>query len=108
MPALPEISPSTMYLVLNLGVLPFWALLIFLPHARITETLVHSVMMPLILGVTYAWLLATALGNKLLFIGSYFWGKLDLWQLWAIFIVCCLLSAAFIFSIMKRLENATK
>ena len=54
------------------------------------------------------WLLATALGNKLLFIGSYFWGKLDLWQLWAIFIVCCLLSAAFIFSIMKRLENATK
>ncbi len=53
------------------------------------------------------WLLATALGNKLLFVGSYFWGKLDLWQLWAIFIVCCLLSAAFIFSIMKRLENAT-
>ena len=50
-----------MYLVLNLGVIPFWALLIFLPHARITETLVHSVMMPLILGVTYAWLLATAL-----------------------------------------------
>ena len=54
------------------------------------------------------WLLATALGNKLLFVGSFFWGKLDLWQLWAIFIVCCLLSAAFIFSIMKRLENATK
>ncbi len=61
MPSLPDISPSTMYLVLNLGVIPFWALLIFLPHARITETLVHSVMMPLILGVTYAWLLATAL-----------------------------------------------
>lgn len=61
MPALPEISPSTMYLALNLGVLPFWALLILLPHAKITETLVHSVMMPLVLGVTYAWLLATAL-----------------------------------------------
>jgi POT family proton-dependent oligopeptide transporter len=54
------------------------------------------------------WLLATALGNKLLFVGSFFWGKLDLWALWAIFIVCCLLSAAFIFSIMKRLEGATK
>lgn len=61
MPGLPEIPPSTMYLALNLGVLPFWALLIFLPHARITELLVHSVMMPLVLGVTYAWLLATAL-----------------------------------------------
>jgi len=53
------------------------------------------------------WLLATAVGNKLLFVGSTFWGILDLWQLWAIFVVCCLLSAAFIFSIMKRLENAT-
>lgn len=54
------------------------------------------------------WLLATAVGNKLLFVGSNFWGKLDLWQLWLIFIVCCLVSAAFIFSIMKRLESATK
>ena len=54
------------------------------------------------------WLLATAVGNKLLFIGSDFWGKLELWQLWAIFIICCILSALFVFSIMKRLENATK
>lgn len=53
------------------------------------------------------WLLATAVGNKFLFIGSNFWGKLDLWQLWAIFITCCILSALFIFSIMKRLEKAT-
>lgn len=54
------------------------------------------------------WLLATATGNKLLVVGSVFWGKLELWQLWAIFIACCLLSAVFIFSIMKRLEAATK
>ena len=53
------------------------------------------------------WLLATAVGNKLLFVGSFFWGKLELWQLWLIFIVCCLLSAMFIFSIMKRLEKVT-
>lgn len=53
------------------------------------------------------WLLATAVGNKLLFVGSSFWGKLDLWQLWLIFVACCLLSAAFIFSIMKRLEKIT-
>lgn len=53
------------------------------------------------------WLLATAVGNKLLSIGSDLWGKLDLWQLWAVFIVCCLASALFIFSIMKRLEKAT-
>jgi len=54
------------------------------------------------------WLLATAVGNKLLFIGSFFWERIQLWQLWAIFVVTCLLSAAFIFSIMKRLEKATK
>jgi POT family proton-dependent oligopeptide transporter len=54
------------------------------------------------------WLLATAVGNKLLFVGSSLWGSLDLWALWLIFIVCCLASAAFIFSIMKFLERASK
>lgn len=54
------------------------------------------------------WLLATAVGNKFLFVGSKFWAKLPLWELWSIFIVCCVLSAIFIFSIMKRLEAATK
>jgi len=54
------------------------------------------------------WLLATAVGNKLLFVGSYFWGRLELWQLWLIFIVGILLAATVIFSIMKRLETATK
>jgi len=54
------------------------------------------------------WLLATATGNKLLFIGGYFWDKIELWQIWGIFVLCCLLSAMFIFSIMKRLERTTK
>ncbi len=54
------------------------------------------------------WLLATALGNKLLFVGSYMWDRIPLWSLWLIFVICCLVSAAFIFSIMKRLERVTK
>ncbi|MFO7853341.1 MAG: peptide MFS transporter [Bacteroidota bacterium] len=53
------------------------------------------------------WLLATAVGNKLLFVGSFFWGKLDLWQLWLIFIVCSLLAATFIFSILRFLERVS-
>ena len=53
------------------------------------------------------WLLATAVGNKLLFVGSLMWGRIDLYILWGIFIICCLLSALFIFSIMKKLEKAT-
>lgn len=53
------------------------------------------------------WLLATATGNKLLIVGSFFWERIQVWQIWLIFVVCCLASAAFIFSIMKRLEKAT-
>jgi len=54
------------------------------------------------------WLLATALGNKLLFVGSFMWDRIPLWSLWLIFVICCLVSAAFIFSILKRLERVTK
>ena len=53
------------------------------------------------------WLLATAVGNKLLFVGTILWDKVSLNTLWLVFIVCCLLSAAFIFSILKRLEKAS-
>ncbi len=52
------------------------------------------------------WLLATAVGNKLLFVGSMLWNKVSLSYLWLVFIICCLLSAIFIFSILKRLEKA--
>ena len=54
------------------------------------------------------WLLATAIGNKFLFVGSLLWGKVELYMLWGIFIICCILAAIFIFSIMKKLEAATK
>jgi proton-dependent oligopeptide transporter, POT family len=52
------------------------------------------------------WLLATAAGNKLLFVGTLLWDKIQLTTLWLVFIVCLLLSATFIFSILKRLEKA--
>ncbi|HLP75201.1 MAG TPA: peptide MFS transporter [Bacteroidales bacterium] len=54
------------------------------------------------------WLLATAVGNKLLFIGTILWDKVNLTTLWLVFIVCCLVSATFIFSILKRLEKASQ
>ena len=34
------------------------------------------------------WLLATAIGNKFLFVGSYFWDRIPVWQLWLIFVIC--------------------
>jgi proton-dependent oligopeptide transporter, POT family len=51
------------------------------------------------------WLLATAIGNKLLFVGTLLWDKVEVWQLWLVFVICCLASAGFIFSILKRLEK---
>ncbi|MBN1821124.1 MAG: peptide MFS transporter [Prolixibacteraceae bacterium] len=54
------------------------------------------------------WLAATAVGNKLLFVGSDLYEKINLWKMWSVFIILCLLSAAFIFIIMKRLERLTK
>lgn len=54
------------------------------------------------------WLLATAVGNKLLFVGTILWDKVNLTTLWLVFIVCCLVSATFIFSILKRLEKVGK
>jgi POT family proton-dependent oligopeptide transporter len=54
------------------------------------------------------WLLATAIGNKLLVVGTILWDKVALSTLWLVFIICCLVSAAFIFSILKRLEKVGK
>jgi Domain of unknown function (DUF4281) len=63
MTTLLSITPDQMYLFLNFGVMPFWALIIFLPMLKITDTLVHSVLAPIVLGVTYAWLLANVMGG---------------------------------------------
>ena len=54
------------------------------------------------------WFAATAIGNYLVSIPGLMWNKLPLWGVWTILIVLCLISALFIFSIMKKLENATR
>ncbi|MCD8079037.1 MAG: peptide MFS transporter, partial [Bacteroides sp.] len=51
------------------------------------------------------WFAATAIGNYLVAVIGYLWGGIQLWMVWSVLIVCCLLSALFIFSIMKKLEK---
>ena len=53
------------------------------------------------------WFAATAIGNYLVSIPMLLWGKIPVWVVWVILIGICLLSALFIFSIMKKLEAAT-
>ncbi|MDR1406006.1 MAG: peptide MFS transporter [Prevotellaceae bacterium] len=54
------------------------------------------------------WLAATSIGNVLVGVMGSFWDKLPLYAFWSVLIICCVLSALFIFSIIKRLEKATE
>ena len=51
------------------------------------------------------WFAATAVGNYLVSIIGMLWGGLPLWVLWGILVALCVISAIFIFSIMKKLEK---
>jgi POT family proton-dependent oligopeptide transporter len=55
------------------------------------------------------WFAATAIGNYLTKIISQIWGTgMELWMIWGVLIGLCVLSALFIFAIMKRLEKVAK
>ena len=51
------------------------------------------------------WFVATAAGNQLVMVGGLLWGKMPLWAVWSVFVALCLLSAIFMFVMMKRLEK---
>ena len=54
------------------------------------------------------WFVATAIGNMLVSVGGFLWGNIPLWIVWSVFLGLCLLSALFMFVMMKKLEAATK
>ena len=51
------------------------------------------------------WFVAAAIGNYLTSVASALWGDLPLYVVWGVLVGLCLLSALFIFSVMKRLEK---
>ncbi len=53
-------DPSLVFLICNTGVLPFWLLLAVAPHWIWTQRLVHSVLVPVLLGGVYLWGVVTA------------------------------------------------
>jgi len=52
------------------------------------------------------WFAATAIGNYLVGLIATLWMRIPLAALWAVLVVCCLLSMTFMFAVMKRLERA--
>ncbi|MDR0541051.1 MAG: peptide MFS transporter [Dysgonamonadaceae bacterium] len=54
------------------------------------------------------WFAATAIGNYLVSVIAGIWETgMPLWLIWGVLIGLCIISAVFIFSILKKLENAT-
>jgi POT family proton-dependent oligopeptide transporter len=54
------------------------------------------------------WLGATALGNQMLWVGSYLYERIAIWKVWAVFVVLTIIAAGFIFSMMKKLDRVSK
>jgi hypothetical protein len=50
---------ATLFLIANSSVIPFWMLLVFAPHHRVTNALVHSMAGPVLFAVAYAVLVIT-------------------------------------------------
>ncbi len=54
------------------------------------------------------WFAATAVGNYLVSIPGLLWNRIPLWGVWTVLICLCLVSTVVIFSLMRKLEAATK
>lgn len=52
-------TPEQIFNIANNGILIFWLLLIVAPRSRATEVAVHSIAIPVVLGLTYMWLIAS-------------------------------------------------
>jgi len=50
-------SPDTLFLFCSYSVIPAWLLLAVAPHHRLTQTLVHAIWFPLLLGPFYIYAL---------------------------------------------------
>jgi len=51
------LSFENIYLWINLGILPFWLMLIIIPNSKFTQIFVNSIVLPLILSATYVYLI---------------------------------------------------
>jgi POT family proton-dependent oligopeptide transporter len=53
------------------------------------------------------WFAATAIGNYAVGLVGLMWAAIPLWAFWLILVTFCLLSATFIFLVLRRLERVT-
>ncbi len=66
---------ENIYIWSNLGILPFWLMIILIPNSKITQIFVNSIIIPLLLAATYVYIIyqSIILDDSLLDIfGLYF------------------------------------
>ena len=101
----PETRTSPYWLIVTYLILTFAELLL----SPMGISFVSKVAPPKLKGLMMGgWFVATAIGNMLVAVGGFLWAGIPLWSVWTVFIVLCLLSALFMFVMMKRLESVTK
>ena len=68
---------ENIYLAANWGVIPFWLLLVFIPNHQITNFLTQSIIVPFLLGASYAYLSYLIYQNGEIFDGFELYSGLD-------------------------------
>ncbi len=71
------INSETIYLLANWGVIPFWLLLILMPYHGLTDFLVQSIIVPLILATAYSYLAYNLYLENSMFDGFELYSGLD-------------------------------
>jgi len=76
---------ENIYLWTNFGVIPFWLMLIIIPNSKVTQILINSIILPLILSVTYVYVVyqAILLDEPLLDIFKLYLSLDDLYAIFA-------------------------
>jgi len=71
------VNSENIYLAANLGVIPFWLLLIFAPNHSLTNFFVQSIIVPMLLAVGYIYLSYNLYLENNIFDGFELYGGLD-------------------------------
>ena len=71
------INSENIYLIANLGVIPFWLMLIIMPNHTLTNFFVQSIFAPLLLAIGYAYLAYNLYLEKNIFDGFELYRGLD-------------------------------
>tara|TARA_Y100000590_G_C15295654_1_gene854301 strand:- start:115 stop:588 length:474 start_codon:yes stop_codon:yes gene_type:complete len=76
---------EAIYLYSNFAVMPFWLMLVFIPSFRVTKILVYSIILPLILGSLYGYIIYQGflLNNSFLEIFEIYLGLENLYTIFS-------------------------